>query len=192
MRPRAPLHAVLGLSLVTFAAAAPLAAQARVPDIATHADWPQANPDDVKSPDALIAALYDVISGPAGAPRNWTRFKSLFVPSARLMPSIPRDSGRRADLFVWSPDEYIAVAGPTLGKDGFFERESARTTEAFGNIMHVFSTYESRRSASDAQPFQRGINSIQVLKDGNRWWVVSIFWDSEKPANPIPAKYLPK
>jgi hypothetical protein len=56
----------------------------------------------------------------------------------------------------------------------------------------VFSSYESKRTAQDAKPFSRGINSIQLLNDGKRWYVVTIFWDSERPDNPIPAKYLPK
>ena len=85
------------------------------------------------------------------------------------------------------------AGGASLEKTGFFEREIARKTEAYGNIMHVFSTYESRRTGDPAEkPFARGINSIQLLKDGNRWWVVSIFWDAERPGNEIPAQYLPR
>jgi hypothetical protein len=72
---------------------------------------------------------------------------------------------------------------------GFFEREIARRTDCFGNICQVFSTYESRHAASDATPFQRGINSIQLLRDGNRWWIASVVWDVERPDNPIPAQY---
>jgi prevent-host-death family protein len=57
--------------------------------------------------------------------------------------------------------------------------------------VHVFSTYESRKT-KDGQPFQRGINSIQLIKDGNRYWVVTILWDVETPTSPIPASYLPE
>jgi hypothetical protein len=77
-----------------------------------------------------------------------------------------------------------------LEKEGFFERESARKTEAFGQIAHVFSTYESRHAAEDAKPFQRGINSIQLMNDGKRWWIVTIFWQGEDEKNPLPEKYL--
>lgn len=182
-------------SLVPFAlaailAAAPAAAQAPAGDIASHADWPQAKPEDVQSPDAILKALYDVISGGAGVKRDWNRMRSLFVPNARLMPSVPRDAGARSDLFVWSVDDYIGRAGARLEENGFFEREIARKTETYGSVIHAFSTYESRRKADDPKPFARGINSIQLLKDGGRYWVVSIFWDSERPNNPIPEKYL--
>ncbi|MCC6928514.1 MAG: hypothetical protein IT359_05920 [Gemmatimonadaceae bacterium] len=153
---------------------------------------PAANPADVSSPDAILKALYDVISGPAGAKRDWDRFRSLFVLNARLIPTRQHPSGG-ASVSVWSADDYAAIAGAGLEKNGFFEREIARKTETYGNIMHAFSTYESRRTADPGEkPFARGINSIQLLKDGNRWWVVSIFWDAERPGNEIPAQYLPR
>src|SRR5207248_535793 len=147
-------------------------------------------PADVSSADAIVAALYDVISGPAGQKRNWDRFRSLFVPGARLMPSRTKPDGG-AEVRVLSPDDYASMSGARLEENGFFEREISRKTDSFGNVMHVFSTYESRRTAADPKPFARGINSIQLLKDGNRWWVVTIYWDSERPGNPIPDKYLP-
>jgi hypothetical protein len=74
---------------------------------------------------------------------------------------------------------------------GFLERGVHNEIAQYGNIVHVFSTYESRHSSADAKPFARGINSIQLLKDGGRYWIVEILWDSERPETPIPAKYLP-
>jgi len=136
---------------------------------------------------AIIKALYDVISGPAGQARKWDRMRSLFVPGARLIPAggpQPR---------VLTVDEYIARAAPTLEKNGFFEREISSKVETYGHITHTFSTYESRHTAQDEKPFTRGINSIQLFNDGTRWWIVTVYWDSEqRPNNEIPAKYLPK
>ena len=74
---------------------------------------------------------------------------------------------------------------------GFFEREIARRSDCFGNVCQIFSSYESRHTASDAAPFQRGINSIQLVRDGKRWWIASVAWDIEKPESPIPAQYQP-
>ncbi|HEX6494689.1 MAG TPA: hypothetical protein VF018_04345 [Acidobacteriaceae bacterium] len=162
---------------------------ARPGSIAAHPEWPKANPADVQSVDAILAALYDVISGPAGQPRDWTRFKSLFIPDARLIPVRHSKAGPGADVLPLSVEQYQERATPLLAT-GFFERGIHNTSESFGDVVHVFSTYESRRT-KDGQPFQRGINSIQLLKDGNRYWVVNIYWDAETPANPIPAKYLP-
>ncbi len=161
----------------------------RPPSVDTAAR-PAARPEDVSSPDAIMKAVYDVISGPAGQKRDWDRMRSLFLPNARLMPAVPRPSGGTGVL-VWSVDDYIALAGPGLERNGFFEREIHRVSESYGPVLHLFSTYESRRLATDETPFVRGINSFQLLKDGDRWWVVSIFWQGETPALPIPAKYLP-
>jgi hypothetical protein len=149
---------------------------------------PAARAQDVESIDAIIAALYDVISGPAGQARDWPRFHSLFVPGARLIPTGMRENEVRHR--VMTPAEYVAGSGPILEERGFFEREIGRTTERFGNIAHVFSAYDSKRTPDDAEPFARGINSIQLLHDGTRWWVVTIFWDSERAGNPIPPTYL--
>ena len=150
---------------------------------------PTADPADVASIDAIIRAVYDVISGPAGQRRNWDRMRSLFVPGARLIPTGRRPDGTRR-ITVWTVDEYITTVGPGLERGGFFERELARRTERFGNIAHAFSTYDSRRAASDPQPFARGINSFQLWNDGARWWIVSIFWEGERPDNPIPTRYM--
>jgi hypothetical protein len=150
---------------------------------------PAAAAADVASLDAILAALYDVISGPAGARRDWDRFRSLMAPGARLIPTRP--AGDSAIMRVLSPDDYVRQVGPTLERQGFFEREIHRTTETFGAVTHAFSTYESRRTAEDPEPSMRGINSIQLFNDGRRWWVVTIFWSAEGSSTRIPPRYLP-
>lgn len=154
----------------------------------TPAPAPAANPADVATIESTLAALYDVISGPAGT-RNWDRFRSLFVPGARLIPTAPGTAGEVSST-VLTAEDFIKRAGAFFEKEGFFERESARRIETFGSIAHVFSTYESRHAKTDKEPFQRGINSIQLMNDGKRWWVVTIFWQAEDQKNPIPKKYL--
>lgn len=150
---------------------------------------PAARPKDVESIDGIMRAIYDVISGPAGQKRDWDRFRSLMAPGARLIPT-----GRRADgtggMRVWTAEEYIQTAGPQLEANGFFERELGRKLERYGNVVHLMSAYDSKRTLSDPAPFARGVNSFQLFFDGKRWWVVTIFWEQETPANPIPATLL--
>jgi hypothetical protein len=148
---------------------------------------------DGSSPQALVAATYDVISGGAGSARDWVRFHALFHPErGRLMASRPRrgeGAGPSRELVHLSPREYQERSGPVLEQRGFFERQVAARVEQFGDIAHVFSTYESR-STPDSEPFARGINSFQLWFDGERWWVLSILWCEESQAMPIPERYL--
>ena len=153
------------------------------------ADSIPADPKDVSSPEAIVAAVYDVISGPAGQKRNWDRMRTLFVPDARMIPTGKRPTGEITRR-VLAVEDYITNSGPFLEKDGFFETEIGKKTERFGNIVHVFSTYESKRTLKDERPFMRGINSFQLWYDGKRWWVITILWQSESPDTPIPEKYI--
>ena len=150
---------------------------------------PDANPADVASLDAILAAVYDSISGAKGKARNWDRFRSLFAPGARLIPTFKRPTGEFATRAL-TPEEFIASSGKFMEEQGFFEHGIANHVETFANIAQVFSVYEGRHATSDPKPFVRGINSIQLMNDGKRWWVVTIFWQAEDPANPLPQKYL--
>lgn len=148
-----------------------------------------ANPKDVESADALVVAIYNVISGPAGEKKNWDRMRTLFLPEGKLMATGKKPDGMMGKR-IMTVEDYIATSGPILEKEGFFEREIGRRMEQFGSVVHVFSTYDSKRKLTDEKPFMRGINSIQLWNDGKRWWIVSIFWQAETPDNPIPEKYI--
>ena len=148
-----------------------------------------ADPADVESIDAIVAAVYDVISGDAGEARDWDRWHSLFAEGATLSAVVASSDGYRR--VIMTPEAYVERSGAALEQNGFVEAEINRVTESYGMIAHAFSTYESYRSRADEEPFARGINSFQLMNDGSRWWVVSIYWQGEGAANPIPTKYLP-
>ena len=149
-----------------------------------------ADPRDVESIDAIIAAAYDVISGPGDKKRDWNRERSLFYPGARVIPTARVPGRNDVDLQpqMLDVEGYIARAEPILQK-GFYEKEVARRTEQFGQIAHVWSTYESRHDPSEPKPFMRGINSFQLFDDGKRWWILSICWQHESAEHAIPEKY---
>ena len=150
-----------------------------------------ANSDDVCSINAIILAAYDVISGPAGQRRDWERERSLFWPGARVIPTATVPGRNDVDLapLILDIDGYVERVEPIFAKAGFYETEIARRTEQFGQIAHVWSTYESRHTPEDPKPFMRGINSFQLFYDGKRWWIVNIYWQHESAAHPIPEKY---
>jgi hypothetical protein len=186
MRVKSAIAAAASIGLAGGAAAAQ-EPSAINPPAAALAEVPAPAPEDVKSIDAIVNALYAVISGPKGQKRDWARFKSLFYPGARMIPSgiNPRTKLGRANVIT--PDQYIESSGPLLENDGFHEMELARRVEAYGTIAHVFSTYEGRIGTREQL---RGINSFQLFNDGQRWWVLTIAWSSETPDQPIPRTYL--
>lgn len=175
---------LLSLALFLIAAFAPSSSAAQTP--APQAAKPAAGTTDVDSLDHIMSAVYDVISGPAG-PRDWDRFRSLFAPGAKLIPIGTKDGITSANFIT--PDEYVEKAGAYFAKEGFFETTVSNRVETWGQIAHVWSTYESRHAKGD-KPFQRGINSFQLFYDGHRWWVLNISWQDEDASRPIPEKYL--
>jgi hypothetical protein len=175
------------LAAMSLSPAAPLAAQPA--PSATAAATVAADPKDVATADAIIAALYDANTVLVDQKRGADRLRSLFVPGARLMPTFRPPNGP-GGIRIQTVEDYVRAASAGPPRHGFSEREIARTSEAFGNIMHVFSTYETHRDSTDTHPVH-GINSIQLFNDGTRWWVVGVLWDNARPDKPIPAKYLP-
>jgi hypothetical protein len=182
---------ILPLLSVNFA---PLFAQNRPKPVTSSQQPAAAQPNepksaDVASPDAILAAAYDVISGPAGQERDWDRMRSLFYPGAQLIRTAAQKEGGLSATFL-TPGDYINRAGSYFKKNSFFEREVARRSERWGSIMQVFSTYESRHDPKDPTPFARGINSFQLFFDGTRWWIMTIYWAEETPQTPLPTEFL--
>jgi len=144
---------------------------------------------DVASEDAIVAALYEAISGPACQRRDWDRYLGLFAPGGRAIPKVAKGDGTFG-IRAETPEEYAATVKGSMEEFGFFEKEVSNVGESFNGIVHRFSTYESRRAANDTTPFARGINSFQLLNDGKRWWVVTVYWAGERPDAKIPDIYL--
>lgn len=179
------------LALLLLCLALPAIAFAQTPRMTTdqpvQMSVPAAAPADVASIDAIVTALYDVISGDPGQARDWGRFRSLFVPTARMIPTGARADGQHG-LRLMGPNDYIASSGPLLLDKGFHERELSRRVEQFGHIAQVFSSYEARIVKDDHT--MRGINSIQLMNDGKRWWIVSLMWEAESEKVKLPAEFL--
>jgi hypothetical protein len=183
----------LGMSAAAQSSGAPPAAQQQPtsprPPQDLFAQVPAPKLEDVKSIDSILAALYNVISGPAGD-RDWNRFRSLFVPSATLT-SAGKDREGNIRVRPRSVEDYVKGAGSYFSQHAFFESPIVNRIYTFGNIANVRSSYESRNAASEA-PFARGINSFELAYDGKRWWIVSILWDEERPDNPLPKEFAAK
>jgi hypothetical protein len=136
------------------------------------------NPSDTVSIDAIVKSMYETVSGPAGVARDWERFRGLFVDEARLVivVSPPAEAPRLRFLSV---EDQIKRAEPIFAKEDFFEVEVNRQTEVFGQIAHVLSSYECRRSP-DGPPFTSQQKSMQLFNDNSRWWILSAVWHTPR------------
>jgi hypothetical protein len=136
------------------------------------------------SPGTLARALYEIVSGPAGAPKDWPRLRRLHAPGALITPTLHGDGG-----FLAAPqslEQFIALNDKLFGQRGFFEREVAQDVRVLGHVAHVWSAYETREK-EDGPARVRGVNTFQMLNDGKRWCILSATWDAETPAHPLPA-----
>ena len=135
--------------------------------------------NDVQQIETLVQAMYACISGPAGAPRDWARFRYLQRPDALSLRTVIDADGRpRAEVF--NVESYIRNVEPFFAGNSFFEIEMDSRIERFGQVAHVWSRYEARPAPESPVLLKRGANSIQLFNDGSRWWVVSTIWDNER------------
>jgi hypothetical protein len=145
----------------------------------------------VKTLGSTIKTLYAVISGEKGEARDWELFNYLFTPEAKLIPTGTNKKGVHVARYM-TPKDYQNTSGKWLVENGFFEKEVARSVHKFGNIAQVFTTYEAFNHLDKTKPFMTGINSVQMLFDNNRWWIVNIYWQQASKQNPIPDAFKAK
>jgi hypothetical protein len=147
------------------------------------------DPADVASIDAIIGAYYEVVSGPAGQPADRARDEYLHHPSALIGIPTQGDDGRPTLRMISLGQYHDAFGGPR--QQPFYEWELNREVQRFGNVAHVWSTYASSREPG-GEIFTRGINSIELFWDGDRWWITSWSFDQEREGLAVPEEYLPE
>ena len=135
-----------------------------------------------------MKAYYEVVSGPAGSSPDPARDHALHHPDARIA-LIDRKADGTAKADIVPLGEFYRRIGTGPRKKGFYEREVHRKTQRIGALTHVWSTYESTETPG-GKPFSRGINSIQLLWDGKRFWILSWTFDDERHGNRVPSEYL--
>jgi hypothetical protein len=180
---------IILLVAASLALARPAIAQA--PDPRPHVAVPTiaARPADVATLDGIVGAYYDVISGPAGQPRQWSRDRTLYWPGIRFFAAgVKKDGTPRVN--VMTHQEFVDATNDGVVRDGFVEHEIHRVTQRIGNIAHVMSTYEMR-AVGTGPVTGRGVNSLDLYWDGTRWWITGAIWDDERPGAPLPKALLP-
>lgn len=151
-------------------------------------------PSDVENPESIVSAAYASIARAPGENYDWDRFRSLFLPSATMIPNTEQRGGEFDVLSVQGFIDWLTPGTErrigTADDRGFSEDGIHNKIERFGDIAHVFSTYE-KHFWGENENLGRGINSFQLVHNGGRWWISAIAWDEEVGGGPIPDEYLP-
>ena len=142
----------------------------------------------------VVSSFYDAISAPANHPLDRDRLKSLFTPDGRLAFVQAMGPDNKPDVVYLSPDQYAdnyeRAPDPKHPSEGFFDKVIANQVVQFGDMAHVWGSYESRHSPSDPRPFTRGMKSLDLVHRGDRWYILQVFFEREDEAHHIPARYL--
>jgi hypothetical protein len=137
--------------------------------------------NDTATIDGILAALYRSFRAPAGA-RDFSSLRALFRPDARLVRCVD-------GLEELTVERFLRATAAFYEDSALYERELVRRVDRFGNVAHVFSSYEARLEP-DGPPLARGVNALQLVHDGHRWWVSAMAWDDEGPDRPLPPELV--
>lgn len=181
----------LGILLLASSGSKAAFAQARSTVTGTQSDQAQSHEsDDLAGINQTVQEFFAAISAAPDTKLDRERLRSLFVPGGRIATARPPKANTPAQIYIMTPDEYADGSDRFTAKYGFFDHVLHNHVEKFGLMAHVYSAYESRNSPGDATPMARGIKSIDLLHSDGKWLLVQVFWDSERPGNPIPQEYL--
>jgi hypothetical protein len=147
---------------------------------------PPADPADVATPERVVEAISETLSGRAGEGRNWNRFRSLMAPGARFVAKGVADDGA-VHSRVLGVEDLIASDNESFATQGFFEHRVITHDEVWAHLAVIVTAFEVRHALGEA-PFARGIKHFELTSDGKRWFVESIVWESETTASRLPSE----
>jgi len=143
--------------------------------------------EDTKSPESLMLAALDVISGPKDEPREWERFRNLFLPSAQLGITGKGPNGESRHR-MFGLEDFIKNNGPSYARTGFFETELGHKLEKWNGIASAMQAY--KWTIPDTDQMQRGVNNYQFIQGEGRWYITNLIFTNETEQNPIPETYI--
>jgi hypothetical protein len=145
---------------------------------------------NVSSIDSIVTSIYEVVSGEEGENRDWDLHRTIFHPEAQIVTNYLNDHGEyQIDFYDF--EDYVNNYSDYFKNNNNFEVDVNRKIEIFGNLAHVFSTFESYKNAEDSTPYRLGTASIQLYNDGDRRYVLNMYYKTESENDKVPNKYIP-
>jgi hypothetical protein len=141
----------------------------------------QQNDNAVNSIDRIVNEVLNIISGDPDKVRDWEAFRNLFDPDATIS-FLQHDSSGNNIYHSFSLNEFVEIGKNNYSNNSFLEYEITKTVDEYNGIAHVFQVYYAKGAASE----EKGINSYQLIHDGNRWWITSILWTDDTNGVEVP------
>ena len=125
--------------------------------------------------DSVIARMYAGVCFEPGDRPNWSTEDEIFAPGARR---VRINADGVFDFALASSLKYVDRMIDSGEMPSFWEGEIWRETRLFGDMAHVLSAYETRRTRN-GRLLNRGVNSIQLFRREGRWWISAMIWRRE-------------
>lgn len=149
-----------------------------------HAQDHQAlDPEIVKTIEGTVGETYKIITGERGSTRNWEAFRQLFTPDAQ-MSVLVHDTAGRGQVRTFTLEAFVRNGMKYYESDGFIERPIKTIIHEYNGIANVFQSYY----AKEAEREEEGVNSLQLIFDGERWWITSVLWTSNANGVELPVE----
>ena len=152
--------------------------------IANGAVAQQSESAAVSTIDGIVKEVLKTISGDSTVVRDVEKLRMLFAPDATLRSLTEARDGSR-QLRTFNLEEFARIVRDYYSGTNFFEYELNKTVDVYNGIAQVFQGYE----VNGPRGTEQGINSYQLYNDGERWWVTSILWVSDKNGVELPLEY---
>jgi hypothetical protein len=131
--------------------------------------------EDFVQLDRLIREFYRVICFEEGGAPDFERLAALFSQHARITRVTPEGIDHLdVEGFSALVRELLELGAFT----SFYEHELRRSTHRYGRVFHIASAYETKAAPHAIDYLERGVNSLQVLREQDGWRIVSLCWDS--------------
>ena len=145
---------------------------------------------DLATVDGVVAALYQAVSFAPGSEPDWASLRTLLLPNAVIAQPV-RGSD---EVELLSVDAFIGRFKEDLDnfkmrETGFWETVARVEKTGFGRIAHCFVVFEPRTDPSSAEPAGRGVDSIELIRTGGRWWIAAITTEHERPGRALPTTF---
>lgn len=138
----------------------------------------------VNSIDGIVNEVLATISGDSTVTRDVEKLRMLFTADATLRALAIAPDGSR-QLRTFNLEEFARIVRDYYSGTNFYEYELKKTVNEYNGIAQAFQGYEVK----GPRGIEKGINSYQLYNDGQRWWIISILWVSDRNGVELPEEY---